>query len=107
MNSSDSTSSLPRLGLLPMATAFIIQDPSQNHQSTHSSVSINLLRAVASQTSSFRKPFHTHLQEISKNYCALATLGRERWDTLSYGLLPVHLSAVDIMRRIMASSQAV
>ncbi|KIO30905.1 hypothetical protein M407DRAFT_242001 [Tulasnella calospora MUT 4182] len=105
---------LPQVGLLPLATAFVFHCPpaaertnasttgSENSVQSVSTYRVHILRTGGSPTSSHRKPLHIQLQDISKNYLSLSALARERWSIGSFGGLPFHLTAVEIMRRVLA-----
>lgn len=103
----------PQFGLLPLASAYILHAlPSSDHSvattpgseespATTSSVQVHIMRTGGSPTSSFRKPLRVLLQDITKNYCGLAVLARERWAITSFGMVPFHVAAVEIMRRVV------
>ncbi|KAG8913863.1 hypothetical protein FRC00_001427, partial [Tulasnella sp. 408] len=105
---------LPQVGLLPLATAFVFHCPpaaertnastagSEASVQSVSTYRVHILRTGGSQTSSHRKPLHIQLQDISRNYLSLSALARERWSIGSFGGLPFHLAAVEIMRRVLA-----
>ncbi|KAG8993433.1 hypothetical protein FRB90_000697 [Tulasnella sp. 427] len=105
---------LPQISLLPLASAFVFHCPSAAERTNTSAIGseasqqsvstyrVHVLKTVGSPTSSHRKPLHIQLQDISKNYVALSALARERWSIVSFGGLPFHLAAVEIMRRVLA-----
>ncbi|KAG8906143.1 hypothetical protein FRB99_007533 [Tulasnella sp. 403] len=109
-----STPPPPQIGLLPLASAYIFHasssgdytvspTPGSDHYSASTtSIQLHVLRTGGSLTSSFRKSLPLLVHEISKNYCSLAVLARERWGILTYGSIPFHLAAVDIMRGVLA-----
>jgi len=102
-----------QFGLSPLASAYILHTlPSSDHSvatgsgseeftASMSSVQVHIMRTGGSPTSSLRKPLRVLLQDITKNYCGLAVLARERWAISSFGMIPFHLAAVEIMRRVV------
>lgn len=103
----------PQVGLLPLASAYILHAlPSSDHSvatsleaedlpASMASIQVHIMRTGGSPTSSSRKPLRVLLQDITKNYCELAALARERWAITSSGMVPFHLAAVEIMKRVV------
>jgi mediator of RNA polymerase II transcription subunit 13, fungi type len=94
----------PGIGILPLCTATLIRVPADTDYTSVPMLRVHLLLTLKSSGSQLHiSDEDTHL-DIIHNYYELAVLGDARWKlgTKAKSILPLHLSCLEVMDRVLA-----